>query len=183
MAAPAMIERSRELVGRDSEAESLAAIVDHLADRGAALVIRGEPGIGKSALLLLLREQAEARGFAVLTTAGVEAEAELPFAGLHQLLLPIMRSIDTLSPAQRRSLEAALGITDDADPDPFRVAVAALHLLSPAAEAKPLVLIVDDAHWLDRSSLDVLRFVARRVEGEPIALVAALPPRHTNGFA
>jgi len=177
-----MIGRSTELVGRDSEAESLAAIVDHLADRGAALVIRGEPGIGKSALLLMLHEQAEARGFAVLTTAGVEAEAELPFAGLHQLLLPIMRSIDTLSQAQRRSLEAALGVTAEADPDPFRVAVATLHLLSSAAEAKPLVLIVDDAHWLDRSSLDVLRFVARRVEGEPLALVAAARPGHTTAF-
>jgi len=177
-----MTERSRALVGRDGEVASLAAIVDHLADRGAALVIRGEPGIGKSALLLLLREQAAARGFAVLTTAGVEAEAELPFAGLHQLLLPLMRSMETLSPAQRRSLEAALGITDEADPDPFRVAVATLHLLSSAAEAKPLVLIVDDAHWLDRSSLDVLRFVARRVEGEPLALVAAVRPGHTAAF-
>jgi DNA-binding CsgD family transcriptional regulator/tetratricopeptide (TPR) repeat protein len=177
-----MIGRSRELVGRDAEGASLAAIVDHLATRGAALVIRGEPGIGKSALLLLLREQAEARGFAVLTTAGVEAEAELPFAGLHQLLLPIMGSIDTLSPAQRRSLEAALGITAEDGPDAFRVAVATLRLVSSAAEAKPLVLIVDDAHWLDRSSLDVLRFVARRVEGEPLALVAALRPGHTTGF-
>jgi predicted ATPase len=169
-----MIGRSRELVGRDAEGASLAAIVDHLATRGAALVIRGEPGIGKSALLLLLREQAAARGFAVLTTAGVEAEAELPFAGLHQLLLPIMRSIDTLSPAQRRSLEAALGITAEDGPDAFRVAVATLRLVSSAAEAKPLVLIVDDAHWLDRSSLDVLPFVARRVQGEPLALVAAV---------
>ncbi len=182
MTAPAMIGRSRALVGRDSEVESLAAIVDHLAERGAALVIRGEPGIGKSALLLLLREQAEARGFAVLTTAGVEAEAELPFAGLHQLLLPIMRSIASLPPAQRRPLEAALGITAEDGPDTFRVAVATLRLVASAAEAKPLVLIVDDAHWLDRSSLDVLRFVARRVEGEPLALVAAVRSGHTTGF-
>lgn len=177
-----MVGRSRELIGRDPEVHRLAAIVDHLGGEGAALVIRGEPGVGKSALLLLLRERAQAVDFRVLTTAGVEAEAELPFAGVHQLLHPIEESIGSLPPAQRRSLEAALGITAEADPDPFRVAVAALHLVCSAAEAAPLVLIVDDAQWLDRPSVDVLRFVARRVESEPIALVAAVRAGHGTGF-
>ena len=177
-----MIGASADLIGRDQEVNRLAAIVDHLEDGGAALVIRGEPGVGKSALLLLLRERAQAVGFRVLTTAGVEAEAELPFAGLHQLLHPIEGLIGSLPPGQRHSLEAALGIAAEAGPDPFRVAVAALHLVCSAADAKPLVLLVDDAQWLDRSSLDVLAFVARRVESEPLALVAAVREGHRTGF-
>ena len=177
-----MIARSPELIGRDPELARLAAIVDRLGDAGAALVIRGEPGVGKSALLLLLRERAQAVGCGALTTAGIEAEAELPFAGLQQLLHPIEGSIASLPRTQRYALEAALGISAEADPDPFRVAVATLHLVSSAAEARPLLIVVDDAQWLDRSSLDVLRFIARRVESEPLALVAAVRTGHGTGF-
>ena len=96
-------------------------------------------------------------GGRVLSTVGVESEAELAFAGLHQLLHPIVGLMDRLSDAQRAALEAAFGVTADLEPDPFRVSLAAFQLLCDAADAGPVVLIVDDAHWLDRSSLGALR--------------------------
>src|SRR6202022_2039855 len=105
---------------------------------------------------------------------GVESEAELAFAGLHQLLYPIVGLMDRLSAAQRAALEGAVGGTGDVEPDPFRVSVAAFQLLCDAADARPVVLIVDDAHWLDRSSLGALAFIARRLESEPLGLGAAV---------
>jgi predicted ATPase len=151
--------RSRpSLLGRDAEAELLAAVVDHLHERGGALVVCGEAGIGKSALLQQARERASASGARTLGTAGVESEAELAFAGLHQLLRPILELTEFLADPQRRALQAAFGLIGDAEPDPFHVALAAQQLVSEAAKSSPLVLIVDDAHWLDRSSLGVLTF-------------------------
>jgi len=114
-----------------------------------------------------------------LATAGVESEAELAFAGLHQLLSPVLELRELLPDPQRGALEAAFGISSGFDSDPLLVALAAYQLVCEAADQCPLVLIADDAHWLDRSSLGVISFLARRLEAEPIALVAALRP----GFA
>jgi DNA-binding CsgD family transcriptional regulator len=115
----------------------------------------------------------------VLETVGVESEAELAFAGLYELLRPISKRIESLPGPQRHALDAAFGFADEVEPDPFRVALAVFQLVSGAADASPLILIVDDAQWVDRSSLGVLSFVARRLESEPVALVAAV----RDGFA
>src|SRR6266851_3946173 len=167
-----------DLIGREPESELLDALIDALPDAGGALIVRGEAGIGKSALLQRARERAVAIGARVLSTVGVESEVELAFAGLHQLLHPMMGLTERLSEAQRRALEAAFGVSGELEPDPFRVALAAYQLVCDAADARPVVLIVDDAQWLDHSSMGALTFIARRLEGEPVALVAAVRAGH-----
>jgi DNA-binding CsgD family transcriptional regulator len=165
-----------DLIGRDREAERLDALIDRLPDSGGALLVSGEPGIGKSALLDHAGARGRALGMRTLATAGVESESELAFAGLHQLLRPILELelTEFLPDPQRGALEAAFGISRESESDPFLVALAAYQLVCEAAEQCPLVLIADDAHWLDRSSLGVLGFVARRLQTEPIAFIAAL---------
>jgi DNA-binding CsgD family transcriptional regulator len=162
------------LIGRDGEVARVDALLDGVRDRGGALVIRGEPGIGKSALLESARGRASSLGARTLATVGVESESELAFAGLHQLLGPIGNRIERLPDPQRRALDAALGVADFVEADPFRVAVAAYRLVSDAGDSSPLLLIADDAQWLDRSSLDVLSFIARRLENEPVVLIAGV---------
>jgi DNA-binding CsgD family transcriptional regulator len=165
-----------ELIGRAAELARLDAAIAALPRQGGALVISGDAGIGKSALLLHARERAAAVGARTLITVGVESEIELAFAGLHQILAPLMELAAGLPDPRRRALEAAFGMHDDLEPDRFHVALAAHQLLVEAAAARPLLLLVDDAHWLDRSSQDVLTFVARRLADEPLLLVAALRP-------
>jgi DNA-binding CsgD family transcriptional regulator len=162
------------LVGRGREAEMVARLLAGVHERGGMLVVRGEPGIGKSALLGQASGVAADRGMLVLSTAGVQSETNLPFAGLHQLLRPILAQIDQLVPLQRDAVMAAFGMTDAAAPDPFLIAMAALELLSDAAARSPVTLIVEDAHWLDRPTADALAFVGRRVESDPIVLLAAI---------
>jgi len=163
-----------ELIGRDDEVARVDALLDRVRDRGGALLIRGEPGIGKSALLGRARGRASSLGARTLATVGVESESELAFAGLHQLLRPIGNRIERLPDPQRQALDAAFGVTDSVEADPFRVALAAYRLVSDAADSSPLLLIADDAQWLDRSSLDVLSFIARRLDNEPIVFIAGL---------
>src|SRR2546423_6055207 len=131
-------------------------------------------GIGKSALLDYTHRRADAAGAQALVTVGVESEAEFAFAGLHQLLRSIVSLVKRLPDPQRRALEAAFGLSDEVEPDPFHVALAAHELVSQAAGLGPTILLVDDAHWLDRSTLNVLSFIARRLEGERVALVATV---------
>src|SRR5258708_18057562 len=102
MAGPVRTDAVSDLIGREAESGIIAAVVDRLPAGGGALVLRGEPGIGKSALLHLARERVEAAGGRTLTTAGVEAEAEFAFAGLHPLLHPVLGYAAPLPPAQRR---------------------------------------------------------------------------------
>lgn len=168
-----------ELIGRDQDLARVDAVLDGVRDRGAALLIRGEPGIGKSALLDRARGRASALGARTLRTVGVESESELAFAGLHQLLAPIASRIDGLPDPQRQALNAAFGVNNLVEPDPFRVALAAYRLISDAADASALLLIADDTQWLDRSSVDVLTFIARRLDNEPVVFIAAL----RDGFA
>jgi hypothetical protein len=166
------------LIGRDLECRRIDELVDRLPDHGGALLVRGEAGIGKSALLDRARERAEPAGVRAVATIGVESQTELAFAGLHQLLRPFIGLTERLPDPQRLALEAALGINDRAEPDMFLVAAAAFQLLCEAAESTPILLIVDDAQWLDPSTVAVLTFVARRAEGERIVLVAAV----RNGY-
>jgi DNA-binding CsgD family transcriptional regulator len=161
------------LLGRSVEQQLLESLLDDVLMRGRALVVRGEPGIGKSRLLEETARGAQERGMTVLTTTGVQSEAHLPFAGLHQLLRPVRDRARDLRDVQRAALEAAFGLVDEAAPEPFRIAMAVLDLLSDVATDAALLLVVDDAQWLDRPTLDVLPFVARRIESDPIFLLAA----------
>ena len=182
MAGSVRTEAVRDLIGREAESELIATVVDRLPACGGALVLRGEPGIGKSALLRHARERAEAAGGRTLTTVGVESEAEFAFAGLHQLLHPVVGHAARLPAAQRRALDAAFCASEEVEPDSFRVALATFQLLCEAAETGPIVLIVDDAHWLDRPTLGALAFVARRLDSEPLAMVAAVRAGRATAF-
>ena len=137
--------------------------------RSAVLVLRGEPGVGKSALLEYAVQRAE--GWRVLRALGAEWEMELPFAGLHQLCAGLLDGRDRLPAPQRDAVATAFGLSSGAPPDRFLVGLAVLGLLSDAAEEHPLVCVVDDVQWLDRSSAQVLAFVARRLAAEAVVLL------------
>ncbi|MEC3952424.1 AAA family ATPase [Nocardia sp. CDC153] len=162
------------LFGRDTELKDLAALVDGLGDRGGIL-IEGEPGIGKSTLVEQTATAATAAGLRVLRTAGVEAESNLVFAGLHQLLYPLRREFHTLPPRQFDALATALGMSDGTDePSVHLVGLAALTLLADSAAERAVLIVAEDVHWLDLASAEVLAFVARRLDSEPVAVLATL---------
>jgi DNA-binding CsgD family transcriptional regulator len=162
------------LFGRESEVAILDQLIARIPERGAALVLRGDPGIGKTALLAAAAAAAGSKGVLVLRTAGAQSETGLAFAGLHQLLRPVLTWLDRLPGPQRDALSAAFGILGAPAPDPFMIALAALNLLACAAEHSPLLLVVDEAQWLDPPTASALAFIARRVEAEPIAVLFAL---------
>jgi DNA-binding CsgD family transcriptional regulator len=140
--------------------------------RSAVLVVRGEAGVGKTALVRYAARRAT--GFRLAEVVGVEAERELPFAGLHQLCAPLLDLMDALPEHQRAALGVALGLTAGGAPDRFLIALGALGLLSAAAERGPLLCLVDDVQWLDGATRQVLGFVARRLLAEPVAVVFAV---------
>ncbi|HYV80786.1 MAG TPA: ATP-binding protein, partial [Streptosporangiaceae bacterium] len=155
------------------------AVVDRLLDRArtgnsAVLVVRGEPGIGKTVLLDYAASRASASGFRVVRGWGVESEMELAFAGLHQLCVPLLGRLDQLPKPQRDALAVAFGMREGQAPDRFLVGLAVLSLLAATAEDQPLACVVDDAQWLDRASVQCLAFAARRLLAEPIALIFAV---------
>jgi DNA-binding CsgD family transcriptional regulator len=158
------------LLGRRQECELLDGLLqDVRAGASRVLVVRGETGVGKSALLAHIRERAS--GCRVARVAGVESEMELPFAGLHQLCAPLLDRVERLPGPQRDALLTAFGISAGPPPDRFLVGVAVLGLLADVAEQRPLVCLIDDAHWLDQASLQALGFVARRLLAESVAMV------------
>jgi AAA ATPase domain len=161
------------LRGRDSELEALDGVLRTVRDgRSAVLVLRGDAGIGKTAVLDYLVEQAS--GCRIARATGAEAEMELAFAGLHQLCGPMLDRGELLPGPQRDALATVFGRSAGPAPDRFLVAVAVLSLLSEVAAEVPLVCVVDDAQWLDRASAQCLAFVARRVLAERLALVFAV---------
>ena len=161
------------LRGRHHEREVLDRLLRRVrAGESSVLVVRGEAGVGKTALLEYVAERASA--CRVVRVAGVESEMELAFAGLHQLCAPMLDGLDGLPGPQRDALRVAFGLQDGAAANRFLVALAVLSLLAEAAEAGPLVCLVDDAHWLDRASAQALAFVARRLLAERIAMVFAV---------
>ena len=143
-------------------------------DQGSALVVRGEAGVGKSSLLDATRRSATDRGLATLMTAGFQSEAHVAFAGLHRLLRPVLGSLARLPAPQRGAIQAAFGLQEAAAPDLFLIALASLDLLSEMAAATPLLLVIDDAQLLDVATCNVLMFVARRLEFEPIVMLLAI---------
>ena len=159
--------------GRSSESELLDRLLDDArAARSGVLVIRGEAGVGKTALLR--HAAGRASGFQIAQVCGVEPERELPFAGLHQLGAPLLDRIDALPAPQQDALRVALGLCSGAAPDRFLVGLAALTLVAASAEEQPLLCLVDDLQWLDEATGQVLGFVARRLLAEPVALVFAI---------
>jgi DNA-binding CsgD family transcriptional regulator len=165
---PAGSERP-SLHGRDVELAALSDMLDRAQARiGGACIVRGEAGIGKTALLEAVAERARERAMTVLWTRGVQSEAHLPFAGLHQVLSPFLPRIDQLGEVQRMSLRAAFGLEDSGTTGPFGIALAALELLTDVASGPPMLLVADDAQLLDAPTVDVLTFVARRLAADPI---------------
>jgi DNA-binding CsgD family transcriptional regulator len=158
------------LRGRERETAALAETLERArGGAGGALVVRGEAGVGKTALLEWALERAD--GFRVLRTTGAEFEMELAFAGLHALCAPLLGGREQLPAPQRQALEAAFGLRSGGSPDPLRAGMAVLTLLSDAAGDQPVVCVVDDAQWLDRASAQALAFAARRIGSDPVALL------------
>ncbi|WP_250032682.1 ATP-binding protein [Paractinoplanes maris] len=163
------------LVGRRAERDAVEQLLDRArAGRSGALVVRGEAGIGKTALLGQARETGARWGFRLECSAGVESETQFAFAGLNQLCAPLLDHVGALPDPQRAALGVAFGLQGGAAPDRFLVGLAVLNLLAEVAEEGPLLCLVDDAQWLDQASAQVLAFVARRVAAERMALVFAL---------
>ena len=161
------------LIGRATECEALDRLVAGLAaGQSRVLVLRGEAGVGKSALLEYLA--GAAAGMRLARASGVESEMELAFAGVHALCAPLLQRVGRLPGPQRDALRTAFGLAEGAPPDRFLVGLAVLSLLADAAEERPLICIVDDAQWLDQTSAQLLSFVARRLLAERVALVFAL---------
>ncbi|HEX9415357.1 MAG TPA: AAA family ATPase [Gaiellaceae bacterium] len=169
------------IYGRDLERSRIGELLAGAhASRSAVLVITGEPGVGKSVLLEDAREQA--RGMRVLSGSGVESEAHLPFAALHQIVRPVLGLVENLPHPQAAALRGALGLAEGESDDRFLVSLAALSLLAEAAERQPLLCLVDDAHWLDDASAGALVFVARRLEAEGIVMLFAAREGEDRGF-
>jgi DNA-binding CsgD family transcriptional regulator len=160
------------LTGRRAECDTLDQLVERVrAGESRALVVRGEPGVGKSALLEYLA--ARATGCQVARATGVESEVELAFAGLHQLCAPMLDRLDGLPVPQREALRVAFGLSSGPVPDRFFIGLAVLDLLSEVAGDRPLLCLVDDQQWLDHVSAQILGFVARRLGAESVGLVFA----------
>jgi DNA-binding CsgD family transcriptional regulator len=166
-------QSSSGFLDRDPERDVLRRLVAGVREgQSRVLVLRGEAGVGKTALLRHLA--ATANGCRVARVAGVQSEMELPFAGLHALCARMLGRLGHLPSPQRDALGTAFGLSAGPPPDRFLVGLAVLSLLADAAEEQPLVVIVDDAQWLDRVSAETLAFVARRLLAERIGLVFAL---------
>jgi len=165
--------RGQRLRGRASECETFRGLIS-TAESGSSqvLVLRGEAGVGKTALLEYASELAS--GFRSVQVAGVQSDMELAFAGLHQLCAPLMDHVDELPEPQREALAVAFGRGVGPTPDRFLVGLAVLSLMAAAANDQRLLCVVDDAQWLDQVSVQTLAFVARRLMAEPVALVFAV---------
>jgi len=171
------------LIGRNAELARLDDALAEVADRGGALFITGAAGIGKTSLLEVTTSHARSRGYKVLTVTGLESEADLPFAGLHQLLQPVLLSVGALPGPQKNALLTAFGMRAGAPPEVFLVGLATLSLMVEVADKSPLVVIADDFQWLDLATSSVLNFVARRLESTHILLIVGVrePSQTTLG--
>src|SRR5262252_2419635 len=174
---PALLDRQQERAALDG------LLGDLRSGRGRALVVRGEAGVGKSALLEYVA--GAAADMRLVRAVGVESEMELAFASLHLLCGPLLDRLEGLPGPQRDALGIAFGLREGDAPDRFLVGLAVLTLLSEAAEERPLLCVIDDAQWLDRASAQVLVFAARRLLAEPVGLVFAArePGEQFRGLA
>ena len=162
------------VVGRQHQLARLRTLIDRVPVQGQVLVLLGEAGIGKSTLLASAAQEARAAGMRVLWATGRESETNIAFAGLHRLLSPVLVAAADLERRQARALLGALGLAGEpAAADLLGTGLATLTLLSDSSVPAPVLVIVDDAHWLDRSTLDILAFVGSRLETERVVLLLA----------
>src|SRR5579864_8012457 len=188
MPGPGDLPAQQPIIGRDAGLARLRALVDTAPASGRVLVVTGAAGMGKTVLLADAAGRARRAGLRVLAVTGRESESKLAFAGLHQLLRPVLSGAVGLPGRQERALFGALGLAaDPGAPDPLLTGVAVLTLLSDLSERSPVVVVADDAHWLDRSSLDALAFAGSRLDAEPVVLLVgargpAPPPGFDRGF-
>jgi DNA-binding CsgD family transcriptional regulator len=168
------------LIGRRHELDTVGTLVEHArAGRSGVLIVRGEPGIGKSVLLEEVARRAE--GFVISRVAGVESEMELAYAALQQVCRPFGAGVPDLPPPQRDALEAAFGLSARPPRDRYLLGLAVLQLLAAFADERPVLCLVDDAQWLDRESVQTLAFVARRLLAEPIVFVVGVRESADDG--
>lgn len=161
------------LFGREREqAQINSMIASAVSGSGTVLAVVGEPGIGKTALLS--HAEKVAKGMNLLRARGVQSEAHIPFAGLFELLRPALGALDQIPGPQAEALSGALALSPPRGEGRFAIGAATLSLLAAHAEAQPLLVVVDDAHWLDGSSGSALRFAARRLAGDPVAILLAV---------
>jgi DNA-binding CsgD family transcriptional regulator len=175
-------EQFAPIIGRDAGLARLRGLVDPAPQASQVLLVTGEAGMGKTVLLADAAERARLAGMRVLLVTGRESESRLAFAGLHQLLRPVLSAAAGLPARQAEALSGALGLSaDPVAPDPLLTGAAVLTLLSDLSERSPVLVVADDAHWLDRSSLDALAFAASRLDAERVVLLAGArgqaPPR------
>jgi DNA-binding CsgD family transcriptional regulator/tetratricopeptide (TPR) repeat protein len=170
------------IIGREAGLARLRALVDPVPRSSQVLLVIGEAGMGKTALLADAADRARSAGMRVLSVTGRESEYRLAFAGLHQLLRPVLAGVAGLPGRQAQALLGALGLgadpgapgpgaPDPGGPDPLLTGAAVLTLLSDLSERSPVLVVADDAHWLDRSSLDALAFAASRLDAERVVLL------------
>jgi AAA ATPase domain len=166
--------RAAGLRDRRGECGALDRLIEAVrAGESKTLVVRGEPGVGKTVLLEHVAGRASGAGCLVAHVMGVQSEMELAFAGLHQLCTPILGRAERLPVHQRDALRTALGIAAGPPPDRFLVGLAVLGLLSEVAGDRPLICVIDDEQWLDHASAQALGFTARRLAADPVGLVFA----------
>ena len=181
-------QQPARIIGRDAGLARLRALVDPVPQASQVLLVTGEAGMGKSVLLADAAGRARSAGMRVLSVTGRESESRLAFAGLHQLLRPVLAGAAGLPGRQAQALLGALGLSPDpVAPDLLLTGVAVLTLLSDLSERSPVLVVADDAHWLDRSSLEALAFAGSRLDAEPVVLLVgargqAPPPGFDRGF-
>ena len=166
------------MLGRTRELEIGVAELDSVVTGGAGrcLVIEGEPGLGKTTLMAELAARATALGFRELRCAGVQSQSGIGFAGLHELIYPLLGHAERLPSRQRRAVLTAFGIDDGPPPERLLINLAVLGLIEEASQEQPLVLVIDDAQWLDPSTQDVLTFVGRRLANAATLMLCAVRP-------
>src|SRR5215831_12821152 len=166
--------RATGLIGRRAECDVLGRLVEPVrSGESRVLVVRGDPGVGKTVLLEYLAGRASSAGCRVARALGVQSEMELAFAGLHQLCAPLLSRAERLPAPQGDALRTAFGLAPGPPPDRFFVGLAVLSLLSGAAGDRPLICVIDDEQWLDQASAQALGFTARRLAAEAVGVVFA----------
>ncbi len=170
------------LVGRQRELDRLVAFMLDADQSGGAMLVQGPPGIGKSFVIAAVSGEGRKHGFHQLTVSGVQSEARVAFAGLHQLVRPVLPRAAELPRRQREALLSAFGMSESAAPDPFLIALAVLELLALTATRAPVLAVVDDAQWLDRPTADALAFVVRRLNDDRVVFVIGVRDGYETPF-